>query len=342
MAWLPLAVAFFTALPWGIMIHLREPDFWNYFFWNEHIRRFLSDDAQHLEPFWYFMAIAPVAFLPWTFTMPAALSGLKQKEPSQNDLIRFSLCWLILPFLFFSASKGKLLTYILPCFPPFAILVTLGLTSYFKKERDRLFDWSAVAAGFCFGLILLVLIGIHIFRINDLYLYGDTAGWLAIAGGLTAMCLFFLLAARRRQYAWKIIFLGLSPALLFFALQFYIPGKGLQSKDLASLLEQHTRAVTPGTIILAGGNTSRTTCWVFKRDDVYLVSRPAELEYGINHDERGGRLLTVPETSEMIKRNRGQIVLVARKRDYEEWLPSLPEPAAFYSSGPNGYVFVKY
>jgi hypothetical protein len=46
--------------------------------------------------------------------------------------------------------------------------------------------------------------------------------------------------------------------------------------------------------------------------------------------------------AEMIKQNRGQVVLVARKREYEEWLPSLPEPKELSGSGPNGYVFVRY
>lgn len=342
MAWLPLAVSILTALPWGIMIYLREPDYWNYFFWNEHIRRFLSHDAQHKEPFWFFLAIAPAMCLPWTCVLPAALSGLRKKIPQQNDLIRFSLCWMMLPFLFFSASKGKLITYILPCFPPFAILVSLGLGRYFEKDRRRLFNWGALAAALVFGIVLLIFSAIHLVNINNLYVYSGTAGWLSVAAGTAAICCFLILAARNSRPDWKIIFLGLSPALLFFALQFHIPDRALQSKDLASLLERHSSEVTPGTIILAGGNSSRTTCWVFKRNDVYLVAGAAELEYGVNHDETSGRLLSVPEAAEMITRNPGRIVLVARKRDYESWLTFLPAPAELDDSGPNGYVFLKY
>jgi len=347
MAWLPLVVAFLTALPWGLLIHQREPDFWNFFFWNEHVRRFLGEADQHTEPFWYFMAIVPGVLLPWSFAIPAALSGLKNEYralPGRNDLIRFSTCWLVLPFLFFSASSGKLVTYILPCFPPFAILLTLGFAPNLGKKDNKLLKWGAAVAAILFGFLLLVFIGIHLIRYDDFFIYSDFENWFAIAAALSVMCLFLLLAVRFRKNVWKIIFLGLSPVFLFIALQFNMPDEALQSKDLGTLLEQHYSDVMPETIILAGGNTSRTVCWIFKRDDIILLAHPYELEYGVNHDERGGRvLITGPdEIAEKINRNRGQIVLVARKRHYEEWLPSLPEPTAFYSSGPKGYVFVKY
>jgi 4-amino-4-deoxy-L-arabinose transferase len=41
LSWLPVLIAILVALPWAILIQLKAPDFWRYFFWNEHIRRFL-------------------------------------------------------------------------------------------------------------------------------------------------------------------------------------------------------------------------------------------------------------------------------------------------------------
>lgn len=142
MNWMPILFAALVALPWCILIHLKEPDFWPFFFWNEHMRRFMAANAQHKESFWFFFMAAPGMFIPWTFMVPAAMAGIRKllnEEGPQGRLMRLSICWLVLPFLFFSFSNGKLLTYILPCFPPFAILMAFGLLHALKKEGRNIF-----------------------------------------------------------------------------------------------------------------------------------------------------------------------------------------------------------
>jgi 4-amino-4-deoxy-L-arabinose transferase len=76
--WIPLLAALVVASPWCVLIHLREGDFWHYFFFVEHIKRFFSPIAgQHPEPFWYFLPILAGGMLPWFFVVPAALRGTK-------------------------------------------------------------------------------------------------------------------------------------------------------------------------------------------------------------------------------------------------------------------------
>ncbi|MCJ7601408.1 MAG: phospholipid carrier-dependent glycosyltransferase [Desulfobulbaceae bacterium] len=169
MAWLPLLTAILVALPWSILIHLREPEFWHYFFWNEHVHRFLANNAQHRESPWYFFLIAPPMFLPWTFLVPAAVTGLFSKKGaagtgkrSISPLISFCICWFIFPFLFFSVSNGKLLTYILPCFPPMAILMSLGLHRVLNKGRFRSFQLGTIGAALLYSALLAAIIALLI------------------------------------------------------------------------------------------------------------------------------------------------------------------------------------
>ena len=38
--WLPLGAALLTVMPWSLAGYLQAPDYWHYFFWVEHIKRF--------------------------------------------------------------------------------------------------------------------------------------------------------------------------------------------------------------------------------------------------------------------------------------------------------------
>jgi hypothetical protein len=75
MAVIPIAAAVLVSLPWSIAVHLKEPDYWNYFFWQEHVKRFMAEDAQHKAPFWTYFLAFPVAALPWSVLIPASLHG---------------------------------------------------------------------------------------------------------------------------------------------------------------------------------------------------------------------------------------------------------------------------
>jgi len=93
--WIPLAAAVLVVLPWVVMIHLKEPDFWNYFFWEEHFKRFSTDNAQHKEPFFHYLLYFPAAAVPWTFLLPAAGFGF-HKIKHGNPIIKFAICWFTL------------------------------------------------------------------------------------------------------------------------------------------------------------------------------------------------------------------------------------------------------
>jgi 4-amino-4-deoxy-L-arabinose transferase len=101
--------------------------------------------------------------LPWTFLFPAAMSGLIKRGKNEK-IVKYLICWFIFPFLFFSASKGKLSTYILPCFPPLAVLFALGLEAYTKNGGKRFISYGAFAS----GVVMIVLTGRLLFyRFSD-------------------------------------------------------------------------------------------------------------------------------------------------------------------------------
>ncbi|MBU1167968.1 MAG: phospholipid carrier-dependent glycosyltransferase [Proteobacteria bacterium] len=346
MGWLPILTAVMVSLPWSLWVHLREPDFWRFFFWNEHIRRFMGDNAQHKESFWFFLLTSPGMFIPWTFMVPAAATGLwgkiRDTEP-HSRLMRLSLCWFVLPFLFFSCCNGKLLTYILPCFPPFAILMARGLFNGLgKKRRQPCFQWGAMGNVFLFSVILIAFVFVQLLNYNGLRPYHQPWKSLMVVNGLIFMILFMYGSFSSEDKIRKILYLGLSPCLFFLTVHFMIPEMTIETETPGVLLAQQRDRLSPDTVILSDEDSIRAVCWYFKRSDVYIVGKSGELGYGFSYNDSAGRQLDIPSAVRMITSHPGKAVLVARSKHIKKWQAQLPEPVRREDSGENGYAFFQF
>ena len=345
MSWLPILTAVLVSLPWSILVHLRAPDFWHYFFWNEHIRRFVAEDAQHKESFWYFFIAAPVMFMPWTLLIPAAGAGLMQGKTEinqKNRIIRFASCWLVLPFLFFSFSNGKLLTYILPCFPPFAILTALGLQHYLTKEGGRkiLFQVGVIGNAILFGVLLVVLLFVQHRSLNGIPLYSSTEKPIMVAIGFLVYIILCIKAYRVQQTRQRALFFGFAPLCLFSFLSFIIPDPTIESKMPGVFLQQHLQQISKNSIVIADEHVVRAVSWYLKRSDIYVLGAPKELQYGLSYPDAIGRLLDKDEAINLINKNRGRIVLIAEEKLLAPWRHLLPKPVIKDQSRYGRYVLL--
>jgi 4-amino-4-deoxy-L-arabinose transferase-like glycosyltransferase len=113
-----------VAAPWYIMCWLRNGQlFWNEFFWKHHVARFFSTQLEHVQPIWFYVPILLAGLFPWT-----PLVGLLASRKTWDDQrIRYLGWWVLIGFLFFSLSKGKLPGYLLPLMPALAILLAVAL-----------------------------------------------------------------------------------------------------------------------------------------------------------------------------------------------------------------------
>ncbi len=348
MCWLPGLSAIVVAVPWCVMIHIREPDYWNFFFWNEHIRRFMSSDAQHKESFWYFFLTAPAMFLPWTFLLPAAVPGIKaqlSEDDARGRMLRFCACWLVLPFVFLSLSRGKLLTYILPCFPPFAILMAAGLTHILNKNpRDKLFQGGTLLCGGLITLALLGFIGLQLFGFNGFKLYHKLWKVMLIASSVASLILLCALAYRSDLIKNKLLLFGFAPLLGFFVIHYTIPEIICDKKSPGPFLEQHLSSFADDDIILTDKNTVSALCWYLQRSDLYLFGSSGELAYGFECEEEQHRLLDLQSALDLIERNPGRIRLFSRPRDVSRkgWKGNLPAPVSQDQSDLSNFIFWQY
>jgi hypothetical protein len=75
----------------------------------------------------------------------------------QRDPVPFLVSWVALPFLFFSLSSAKLPGYILPVFPPLAILTGVIVSRILRDSQGK-GRWPLLLPGFSIVLIISFLV----------------------------------------------------------------------------------------------------------------------------------------------------------------------------------------
>ncbi|KAB7896111.1 lipid IV(A) 4-amino-4-deoxy-L-arabinosyltransferase [Rouxiella sp. S1S-2] len=293
-AWGPLAIvsAVAISLPWVIAIAQREPDFWRYFFWVEHIQRFAEKNAQHSAPFWYYIPVLMLGTLPWLALVPGALASGWKKRVLRPELF-FLLSWAIMPLIFFSIAKGKLPTYILPCFAPLALL----MADYFEQVRQSVNSRVLKANGIInilFGVVgiiaLLVVSGLFPLHVKPIYtrveLYKLLIALLCFAVWGLAGALSMTLP---RRWYWA----AACPLVLSLLIGQAIPQKVVDSKQPQEFILQNIQTLQQSKYVLSDDvGFAAALGWELERSDILMFDEKGELEYGLNYPDAKGHYIS--------------------------------------------------
>ncbi|MBM3468515.1 MAG: glycosyltransferase family 39 protein [Alphaproteobacteria bacterium] len=118
-------IFFLIAAPWHIVASIHNPEFAYKYFIIEHFMRYTTSVHLRTQHFLFFVPVLCLGFFPWIGLVWSAMRqelSLPSSIP-QRDISLFLLIWAAWVFSFFSVSNSKLIPYILPCFPPLAIIV---------------------------------------------------------------------------------------------------------------------------------------------------------------------------------------------------------------------------
>jgi 4-amino-4-deoxy-L-arabinose transferase len=301
------AIGVLTILPWAIIIHIREPDFWRYFFWEEHIRRFLEPNAQHPEPMYFFALYFPAMAFPWVAFLPAAISGLRQSDLNQRgrnaDLLRYILLWFILPFIFFSISRGKLTTYILPVFAPTAVFIATGVVAYLKSNKTRLFTLGAAINTALVLLVLAIVIHQQYFeKDNALFSNGESQKMaiLLFCIVLTAAGSFVPIFIKTMYMRIAVVSCTVVP--LFAFINLVVPHSTLAGRSPIAIIEKVQPQIAADAMLVTDTNVVRAVAWTLKRTDIYLLQK-GELTYGLTYPDAKGRYLGMEGLSKLLQQH---------------------------------------
>jgi len=162
----PSAIASFclTALPWYILCARRNPDFFRIFIIEHNFKRYLTPEFQHIQPFWYYVPVLLVAFLPWiAIFLWSLVNGTAKlwRTGSTSASTWLFLCWAGFCLLFFSVSQSKLPGYILPAIPAIGLLISRDLVGHLHRQPNSI-RWLCLGVGLTF-----VVLGVTADRFSD-------------------------------------------------------------------------------------------------------------------------------------------------------------------------------
>lgn len=135
------------ALPWHVAVHLRNPEWFNFYIIHEHFLRYLSDVSDRAEPFWYFFVVMPAGLFPWLLFLPqAVLHGFRGawKRRGERLCLWYLAIWVLFILFFFSLSSSKLIPYILPAYPALAIIVGRFIAQAWSQPERFKLGWSLI------------------------------------------------------------------------------------------------------------------------------------------------------------------------------------------------------
>lgn len=293
---LPVGVALFLliAAPWHILIMRANPDFFYFYFIQEHFLRYLTKMHSRYQPPWFFIPIVLFGLFPWSAflvqSIKHSLPSSWQERHEHRDAV-FLILWAGLVFLFFSASSSKLVPYILPVLPPLALLVG----RYLAAAWDRL-DFPGVRAGYAILLAVVLLMAGAFLALPfvrqspDALLLGPYRYSIAatlIVGGLAAWGL-----ARYRNF--RQAFTALAIMSMIFLIQANAAAARVDTKSVKPLVTALKPLLKPGDEVASYQNYYQDLP-VYLERRIIVVDWHGELDFGAAAEDTSQWMITSAE-----------------------------------------------
>ena len=303
-----------VAAPWFVYMHFRYPagpdgqgaGYLYEFFIRQHFGRAGGETGQKLPP-GSLVGILAAGLMPWTIFLPAACVRLGRqgwRERRESPAVVLLLVWSLLIVGVFSFLKTAMLHYVLPAFPPLAILLGAYLADRLGDAgRDRAFRAGLAVATVLGGLVTAVITAYLVQKglWQREYLWSIVLAAAVVAAGLASVIRDRRPAAVSLLVAWVVV-------LATFV---------LASDPLNAYSTHSTRAesrilldeMQPGDELIAYPYTPYSLAWyLWPREVPYPASAAApgepsfpELVAALNHPHRTFCMLQKRSVLEQLK-----------------------------------------
>lgn len=124
-------------VPWFWLEELRYPGFLEYTFVYQQFDRYLEHGFNNPQPFYYYLGVLFGGLLPWSFLVGYLLIRPRRNALAATPELRLAWIWIGSILLFFSIPTSKLIGYILPVVPAFALILAIWLDRQWPETADK-------------------------------------------------------------------------------------------------------------------------------------------------------------------------------------------------------------
>jgi len=141
-----LSVAFVgfvaAALPWPLYCRSRWPELWRQEFGGHVLKHLDMAIDGHAHAWWWYLKILPAqyggsALFVWASVCAALAYALREASRGKNPGSATVLCWILLPYLFFSSIMTKIYGYVCVTAPAVCLLWGFGAAALWAARAGR-------------------------------------------------------------------------------------------------------------------------------------------------------------------------------------------------------------
>ncbi len=292
MRWLPgVSLLLLITAPWFIAIARAQPDFNHFFWYGQHIGRFLGqgENREHVEGVTWFVQLLPAIFFPWSLFVPAAIHlgwrSLRYGRGERHDAVIYLLGFALFVLLFFSVSASKLITYMLPLLPP----VTLLLGVFFDRLLRRASQpWSITLVIGSLLLSAILVIGGIVFLLRGASLLhrldaGITPMWAYGVGIMLFVWGVVLLVMTKQRRSRRMLMLVAGGSIMLQSAVYNLAPVILRNFACKPLLDTIRPGLQAGGKLVIYGHPTLCSANFYQRTRLVVVGEPGELKFGMEH-----------------------------------------------------------
>lgn len=167
----------FVTAPWHIAMWLKHKEaFLNSYIGYHVLQRAVEGIEDKGQPFYWYLIVLRVSMRIWfvvlllSYPFTFLMSFIKKKE------YLFLIIWSLFIFLFFSLASSKLIWYIIPIYPPLAIINGRFLDFMFNLFFEKIAKVKRLTLKFIFSFVVLMFALSYLYIEKELVYHSDLTG----------------------------------------------------------------------------------------------------------------------------------------------------------------------